>query len=285
MKYSWLASIRAHLIFLVLISVLPALGIIIYTGLDLQHRDIGAAENNALQALHSLAYEHERTVESARQFLMTLVKIPDIYRMNVAASNNLLRELGKQNLLYGNIFVVDAKGRLSSSAIPTKPMNLKHRKYFQDVLRTKDFSAGEYAVGQIIRRPVIHFAYPIFDNRKHFRGVIAVAIDLEHYGKAFTWTRLPEGSVFGIYDHRHIRIYRSQESQRYAGVIDSPHMIGHMTTDSEEGVFTAVGVDKVKRLNAYKRFYLKSSTSPYLSMRVGMPEEKALSHARKTFFL
>jgi len=284
-KHSLLTSIRTHLIFLVLISVLPALGIIIYTGLDRQQRDIKMAENDALQALHSLAYDHERAVESARHFLITLVKIPDIYNLKVSASSRLLGELEKQNLLYGNIFVVDAKGMLSSSAIPTAPMDLRYRKYFQDVLRTKNFSAGEYAVGRIIHRPVIHFAYPVFDTGKHFKGVIAVAIDLEHYAEAFTRTKLPEGSVFGIYDHKHIRLYRSQESKKYAGVIDSPHMIRHMTSGPAEGVFTAVGVDGVKRLNAYKRFYLKDSTSPYLFMRVGIPEETALADAKKTLFV
>ena len=285
MKHSFFTSIRAHLIFLVLISVLPAIGIIIYTGLDRQHRDIKMAENDALQALHGLAHDHERAVESARHFLMTLINIPDIYNLKVSASNRLLGELEKQNLLYGNIFVVDARGMLSSSAIPTAPMDLRYRKYFQDVLRTKNFSAGEYAVGRIIHRPVIHFAYPVFNTGKHFKGVIAVAIDLEHYAEAFTRTRLPEGSVFGIYDHKHIRLYRSQESKKYAGVIDSPHMIRHMTSGPAEGVFTAVGVDGVKRLNAYKRFYLKDSTSPYLFMRVGIPEETALADAKKTLFV
>lgn len=285
MKHSLFTSIRAHLIFLVLISVLPALGIIIYTGLDRQHRDVKVAENNALQVLHGLVYDHERTVESTRQFLMTLVKVPDIYNMNVPASNRLLRELQKQNPLYGNILVVDTKGMVSSSAVPTAPMNLNHRKYFQDALRTKDFSAGEYAVGQIIHRPAIHFSYPVRDARGRLRGVIAVAIDLEHYGKTFTKTGLPEGSVFAIYDHKNIRIYRSQESKKYAGEIDSPVMVRYMTNGPEEGVFTAVGIDGVKRLNAFKKFYLKDGAPPYLFMRVGIPEETALAGAKRTLFV
>jgi PAS domain S-box-containing protein len=284
-KYSLLTSIRAHLIFLVLISVLPAIGIIIYAGLDRQSRDIKAAENNALKVLHSLAYDHERIVESIRQFLMTLVNVPDIHNLNVSASNKLLGELLKQNPLYGNIFVVDAGGMLSSSAVPAAPVSMKHRKYFQDVLRTKDFSAGEYTVGAIMHRPVIYFAYPVSDTGGRFRGVIAVALDLEHYGRIFTGTGLPEGSVFGICDHKHIRLYRSLETKRYAGEIIAPDMIGNMMAGPAEGVFTAFGVDRVKRLIAYRKFYLKGGTSPYLFMRVGIPEWIALADAKKTLFV
>jgi len=65
---------------LVLISVLsPALGIIIYSGLDRGSREIEDAKSDALEAVKSLAYEHERIMASTRQFLMTLAKIP-VYR-------------------------------------------------------------------------------------------------------------------------------------------------------------------------------------------------------------
>ena len=53
-----------------------------------------------------------------------------------------------------------------------------------------------------------------------------------------------------------------------------------MLSQGEEGVFTNTGTDGVKRLNAYKRFQLLSKESPYLYMRIGIPEGKALMPAR-----
>ena len=53
-----------------------------------------------------------------------------------------------------------------------------------------------------------------------------------------------------------------------------------MLSQGEEGVFTYTGTDGVKRLNAYKRFQLSSKESPYLYMRIGIPEGKALMPAR-----
>jgi archaellum component FlaF (FlaF/FlaG flagellin family) len=50
----------SRLVLLVLISLLPALGIIVYSGLDRSSREIEDAKSDALEAVKSLAYEHER---------------------------------------------------------------------------------------------------------------------------------------------------------------------------------------------------------------------------------
>jgi cell shape-determining protein MreC len=69
LRIPFFRSIRTHLLLLVLLSVLPALGIVIYTGISRLHSDVEAAHNDALRVLQSLANEHQRTVESTRQFL------------------------------------------------------------------------------------------------------------------------------------------------------------------------------------------------------------------------
>ncbi len=81
MKFSFFRSIRTQLLLLVLLSVLPALGIVIYSGVTRLQSDIEVAQNDALIVLQSLAYDHERSVESTRQFLMTLAKLPDVQVM------------------------------------------------------------------------------------------------------------------------------------------------------------------------------------------------------------
>ncbi len=54
-----------------------------------------------------------------------------------------------------------------------------------------------------------------------------------------------------------------------------------------EGVFVNREADGVKRLHAYKRFQLSDKGAPYLFMRVGIPQRKALAYARQaqTFML
>ena len=88
MKFPFLRNIRTHLLLLVLICILPALGIIIYSGLSRNYREIERAKSDALQVVKNFSYDHERAVESTRQFLMTLAKVPDIQNLNVTRATN-----------------------------------------------------------------------------------------------------------------------------------------------------------------------------------------------------
>jgi hypothetical protein len=284
-KIPFFRSIRTHLLLLVLLSVLPALGIVIYTGINRLHSDIKAAHNDALIVLQSLANDHQRNMESTRQFLTTLAKLPDVRNQNAAACNRLFHSLHKENPMYTTILAADAEGMVFANALPFTPYSVKQRKYFQDSLRTKDFSVGEYMIGIASRLQSLAFAYPVLDSKGRVKTVVITGIDLDRYGQMFAKTKLPEGSVFVIFDYKNVRLYRSYESEQYIGKTDAPEMIERMSAKPEEGLFTGPGPDGVKRLYAYKRFYLEGSTSPYLFMRVGIPEEQALAHARNTLFI
>jgi PAS domain S-box-containing protein len=281
MRWSPFASIRTHLLLLVLISLLPALGIVVYSGLDRRYRDIEEAKANALRVAQSLAYDHERTVEGTRLLLMTLAKLPDVQNRSVQACNRLFAQLLRENPLYANIFAATAEGMIFSSAITVKPYTIKERKYFQDILRTKRFSAGEYIMGPASGRQVLPLAQPLVDSNGRIKAVVIAGLDLGRYGQIFPMAKLPEGSTFALLDHKNIYLYHYPDPDKFVGKLDSSQMITHMSALPEEGVFGATGEDGTKRLFAYKRFYLKGDGSPYLYMRVGIPDEKALSHARK----
>ncbi len=281
MKFRFFRTIRSHLLLLVLISVLPALAIIIYSGLDQSSREIEEAKSDSLGVVRSLAYEHERVMESTRQFLMTLAKIPDIQNLNVTASDRLLDGLLKQNPLYGSILVLDGQGILRSSAPVLEPANMESTKVFQDVVRTRDFSVGEYTICRSLNRPVLHLAHPIINAKGKFKGMVGVSLDIARYARMFSLEKLPQGSILSISDHKGVLLYSYPEKGNNIPRTDLPDTTGYMSHRSREGVFTYAGVDDVRRLNAYRRFRLRANESTYLFIRVGIPESKALSHAKR----
>jgi len=282
MKFPFLRTIKTHLLLLVLICILPALGIIIYSGLDRSYHEIERAKSDALQVVKNFSYDHERAVESARQFLMTLAKVPDIQNMNVTQSNKLLGELLKQNPLYSTLFVVNAQGIVHASGhpLPPAPISVMQRKYFQNMVSQKDFSVGEYAICPAVKRPVLHFAYPIFDSGGQYKGMVALSLDLTRYAKMFPMDQLPQDSILSFSDHKGIFLYRYPGKEDNIPKPDLPDMIKHMSAQ-KDGVFTYTGVDGLIRLYAYKKFLIRANEPAYLFMRVGIPEKKALLHARK----
>jgi len=282
MKASFFKSIRAWLLFLALLSMLPPMGIYIYSAWNSLDHDLEESQNDLRRVLQGFAFEHESGVTATRQFLITLSRLPDVQNLNTLATDKILRDLLKRNPLYANIFILDAEGMFISSAEPFTPVSLKKRKYFHDVLKAMDFSAGEYAVGVALKRPVFHFAYPISDGRGRFKGVVAVAVDLSRSGQRLSMAKLPEGSSFSLTDHRGVALYRYPDGEQYIGKADDPERMKNMSAQSEEGIFAALGLDRTRRYYAYKRFRLTETSPVYLYMRVGIPEEKVLANAKRT---
>ncbi len=279
MKLRFLRKIKIQLLLIVFVSVFPALGIIIYKGVDRSSYEIEHAEREALEVIKSFAYDIERSVESTRQFLMTLAKVPEIQHLKGKASNQLLVELLKQNPLYSTLFVVNAKGFLHSSGhlpLPSSPLSLKSRKYFQEALRTKDFSVGEYEICSAVKKPVLVFSYPILDGKGHFKGIIAVSINFDRYNQMFPREKLPKGSVISLSDQGGRILYHYPKFECDMSSSEITEDIKMMSGSK------ALGKDRVLFLNSFKRFHLQNNTPPYLYLRIGVPERTVLAPVRKT---
>ena len=72
------ASVRARLLLLILMAILPALGLALYTGLE--HRQIAAvqAQQEALRLTRIASNDHEGLIEGARQLLVALSSLPAV---------------------------------------------------------------------------------------------------------------------------------------------------------------------------------------------------------------
>jgi len=284
-KRSFVKSVRLRIIVLVLLCLIPALGIVIYTGVRYQRQQLVDIHNNTLITLRSLEIDQEHTVESTRQLLITLAKLPEIRGQKPAETSLILRELLKLNPLYVNIMAVNTQGKEYASALALNPTGAEDKKYFRDAAATKDFSVGEYVFGVTANRPVLHFAYPVHDRAGRFNGVVAGALDLDRYSEIFSMVSLPPNSVLVLADYKGTILYRYPGTYEAAGRPDAPEMLAKMSDNPLEGVFTAEQDDGVKRLYAYKRFYAGATSVPYLFMRVGVPEMQALSQVRSTVVL
>ena len=219
-------SVRSQLLILVFAVVLPALGIIIYSGYERQRHDVETTKANALIMAQGLGNDHENDVEATRRFLMTLARLPVLQNRDAAACNKLFRELLRDNPQYTTIYAADRYGRMYANALPFSSISIKQSNYFQEAVRTKSFSAGNYFIGKITGRAVQPFAFPVTDSGGRVTGVVAVGLDLEKYGRGFEKiTQLPKGSTLNLLDRNYTRLYRYPDNDKYVGQTDLPEMI------------------------------------------------------------
>ncbi len=277
--FSW--PIRVHLFVLVMLAVLPALGIIVMTGMERRTEALDNAKQDIRQLTSGMAIEQEHFVNSTRQLIMTLSKIPSVINQDARACEHLLDSLLQLNPDYAAINVATSEGVVFASAPRTAPFSITDRKYFKDIVRTGRFSIGEYIFSRSSGRPVIHFAYPVVDSKKNLRAVVVAAFDVSRFNKHFEIAKLPEGSALALTDSAGVRLYRYPESEKYAGTKDLPEMIEKMTAGDREGSFFAPGIDGKRRLYGFVRMQLGGEKKPYMFIRVGIPERTVLSAANR----
>lgn len=275
-------SIRATLLLLVLLAVLPALVIVVHTGATLRSTVVDNAERYALHQVQAMAAHHERVIENARLLLMTLAATREIRNLEEAATTTLLNDLLGRHTAYVSLALTDAHGAIIAAA-PTKqslPVSLAASPFFAKALKNKSFTVGEYTLLQELHRVVIQFGQPVVADDGAPLGLLIAGFDLNYFAQIFADLHLPESSVFTLTDAHGIRLTRFPETSKYTWVQDLPQMIVRMSGPEEQGTFEETGVDGVRRLYGFKRLPFQGASFPSLMIRLGIPVDKALVEAK-----
>lgn len=281
MRFAAFASIRASLIVLVLVAVLPALAIMLFTGYSLRETMIRSAESSALRQIQVMATHHGQVVDNARLLLATLAKAREVQLLDPLGSQLLLEEMLARNGAYVALALADPKGRIVAVSPAESFSTIENEPYFQETLRDMSFAMGSYRLVPATRHVVIEFAQPVLDRDGRLRGVLVASFDLSFFGRVFADAHLPEGSVFTLTDAAGMRLTRFPETEKYTWVADLPRMIERMSGAQVEGVFIEKGVDGVRRLYSFKRLQFADTPLQHLMIRLGQPEDLALAEARR----
>jgi signal transduction histidine kinase len=281
MRLPFFSSIRAILIFLVLLAILPALGIMLFSGYTLRENMVDSAEEAALRQIQVMASHHEQVIENARLLLATLAKARELQTLDSQGSQLLLEAMLSRNGAYVALALSDTDGRIVAVSPVDSFSSIASETCFQEARQGVRFAMGKYHLHQDTRSVVMDFAQPVTDRDGTLRGVLVASFDLSYFGRIFAEAHLPEGSVFTLTDAEGIRLTRFPETEKYTWVPDLPNMIEKMSAGADQGTFLDKGVDGVRRLYGFKRLQFDDAHSQSLMIRLGQPEDLALAEARR----
>src|SRR4051812_39619068 len=155
------ASVRTRLMLLVLLAVLPALVVMLYTAAEQRRLDAGQVQTDAQRQATLAASDMERGALGARQVLLLLTQMPEL-RATPTVCSALLVEVLAGYSMYGNFNVILPDGSVRCDALGgAGTVNLGDREYFQRAMATRAFAVGDYTVGRTTDRPSIVFAQPV----------------------------------------------------------------------------------------------------------------------------
>ena len=278
MAWLSLASLRARLLLLVLLAVIPALGLTLYTNLEERQLRKALVQEHAMRLSRLVSADYERLIEDARQLLVSLARLPAVRDRNRAACNALFAGLLTQHSSYANLGVIDADGNIICTAVPiTDQVYLGDRVYFRRALETRDFAIGEYQVGRITRKATVNFGYPVLDDAGHVRAVVFAALDLAWLNELASQAGLPPGTMLTVIDRNGTILSRYPDDGRWVGkLMPEPLVLNAILTQQGNGTTDAPGTDGIPRLFSFAPFGgAAQSADAYVS--VGIPAAVAFA--------
>ncbi len=278
MKRPSLSSLRARLLLLVLLALIPARSLGIYTAWEMREAARAEALRDAMRLARIASTAGERLVEETHQILIILARLPEVRRQNASACNTLFADLLKPYPYYSNLGVAKPNGEVFCSAVTYDGVaNIGDRTYFQRAVERRDFATGEYQIGRITGKAVINFGYPVLDGVGQVAAIVFSGLDLSWLNRLLAESRLPEDSTITVVDGTGQVLARYPEPQMWVGKYfpDAP-FIRAAIDQQNEGTVEGSGLDGTSRLFAFTPLHFgERERSAFVY--IGIPRDSAFA--------
>ena len=209
-------SLRVRMLLLVLLAVVPALGLVLYSGLEARYQEGARAREQVLQLVQRISRDQEQAIKETRQLLITLAQLPAARERDAEACSRILGGISRLHVRYANLGAIRPDGSVFCSAVRVSASpNARDSGWFQQALRTRDFSVSQFHFGGITGRAVLTMAYPVLGGGE-VAAVVFASLDLAWLNRYLSESLLPPGSVLAVMDRRGTR----------AGALSRPRVLG-----------------------------------------------------------
>lgn len=285
-KFSSL-QIRTQLLILAVILTMPALGIIVYSGLKERRNDYRKAVIDSQTLVDSLGDKLDQLVRESRQFGLLLAEMPEVQSGKSSKVQHILSATLKINPQYQNILLADAAGNVWASALPMakeKKVSVGDRDYFTVAKTTHRFSTGEYAVSRSTGRPTFHMVNPLVYKGK-FAGVVILNLDLDVMRSILGQLQLPASANYVLTDQNGIIVSRGREIGEKVGKPIKTQDMKIMKEGPDRNSYEFTRNDGERRVVSYRKIRLEGEQNPYIYVRGGMSLQEAVGTANRRMLL
>jgi len=267
-------TIRATLAALALCAMVPALGIVMYHGITEIERSSRDVKEQAMGLAQTLASQQNLLTENTRLLLTLIAGMPEVKAMEAERAEILFAKLLKINPNYAAFSLIRPDGKLLATTTPHQgEVDFSDRKYFQEVMRTKAFCAGQYVTGRMSGVERINFAMPVFSDSGKLTGVVSSVFPLAHYMELFSRIPVPREMRCALVDPQGTRLYRFPIDPAFPLGASVPRAIHERVADSQDdsGVFVETSSDGVQLYNAFVKLRLGLGSPHYMTVLAGVP--------------
>lgn len=131
-----ITSLRARILLLFLLILVPLLVISLYAGIRQQRLLVEETENHAISAAENLSLLYESKIREAKTLLSSLSVVPSVRSGNFEDTERILARAGSVDGHYTNLILVNPDGEVvvSGAEIDGNPPVFQDRVWFSRVL-------------------------------------------------------------------------------------------------------------------------------------------------------
>lgn len=208
----WLAGLRLRLFVLVLLAILPALFLVVYTAIQTRETAKEEAIKVGQRLVGLAAANQKQHIEATRQLLQTLAQLKEVRPTEAAACQALLTNLLAVHPVYVNIVAIAPDGRAFARAVPEiegDPVDYTTQGWFREARDQRKFVVSEYRVHPHSQRAIMDLAQPVRDNESgQLVAIMAVTIDLGWVAGMAGKLDLVDGSTLTVVDRTGVVLVR-----------------------------------------------------------------------------
>ncbi|MDR2075725.1 MAG: hypothetical protein LBP61_02145 [Desulfovibrio sp.] len=180
------ASLRRAIMLVLLLAVLPALGIILFSGIA-RYSDSSAhiREKSEISA-QRFATRLQIVAEHAESLLLSLSQTPETRLFNMEGLSRLFRNLLHADPSFSSFFLMDPTGVIQASSFPLSARGgSPERDILRSALKRNAFSAGALQPSPGGGEPALHFTLPLMDRRNKLLGILGLGYPLAFFASLF----------------------------------------------------------------------------------------------------
>lgn len=263
-------SIRGALSLVGLVAVAPALAIIIFSGLEHGQMLEQDVRDGVRRQAETFAQIQHQITSSVEQTLSTIAAVQVFQESNRERQEAFMQRVLARNPEYVNMSYTDTRGIVQASPQLEQGTDLGDRKHIREVLAGDRFAIGEYVISRFGQEESLAFAHAIEDEHGRTLGAMGLVYRLSNYAEVFESLEFPPESTLTLVDHRGTTLFSHPPPRGATSTFSTTS-----STVPLPGSGALAGPDGIRRFYATRPVFLLHSDTPYLTVVLGVPEERA----------
>jgi diguanylate cyclase (GGDEF)-like protein len=278
-------STRGRVAVLVVLSAVPALGLMVYSALEQRDMTEAHAREDLQRYAKLAAKQQEQTLEGARQLLFALSgAVPALMRDRQACHEYFQGMLQASRGLYHSMGVHLASGDLHCNAMAWNDgVNVSDRYYFRLAAGSGKFAVGGYQAARATVMQGINVGQPVLDADKKVVGVVFAGLDLRRFSELAAATPLPRGSVLTMLDRSGVILAQQPALGARVGEKVSNLRLSQAVSAGKSGALETTDANGVPQLYAFEGVGENPDGSIPLRIAIGIHKRLIHAEADKAF--